>query len=237
MGDPAVVESAFKAAKSIDGIESLEITKSKAVLEVYGNGEAFTNNALILDVLNNKTIKVIEKDENGHHSIRRIIPMIAEQRCLSCHYNSAQGDVLGAMDLTISLDKIDEDIATTEMILFIALLIALLIFAALSSIFFTKEVFQPLCNLQERTSELVSGDKDLTKRLKYKKGNEFGNAAQEINNFIEMVQGTINDVKELGKQNAKIAQEVLLSSDVIVQSTKKEGELVQKTAQDRKSVV
>ena len=40
MGDPAVVESAFKAAKSIDGIESLEITKSKAVLEVYEIGRA-----------------------------------------------------------------------------------------------------------------------------------------------------------------------------------------------------
>ena len=231
LGDPAVVEEAFKVAKSIEGIESLNIIQSEAVLEVYGNGEKFTTDPLMLDVLKNKTIKIIDTNENNHHTIRRLVPMVAEKRCLSCHYNSTEGSVLGVMDLVISLDKTDAEIRTTEIILFIALIIALIIFSILSSIFFTKEIFRPLGNLKNRTSELVSGDKDLTKRLKHIAGNEFGDAANEVNNFINMVQTTVNDVKDLGKRNAKIAQEVLLSSDVIVRSTQKEGEIVQKTAQ------
>ena len=66
----------------------------------------------------------------------------------------------------------------------------------------------------------ISGDKDLTKRLKYKKGNEFGEAANEVNKFIEMIQSTINSVKLLGEQNKDIAGEIELSSRVISKGTK-----------------
>ena len=236
MGDPVVVKEAYKHARAIDGIESLHITKSKSVLEVYGNGEKFTTNPLIIDVLNNKTTKVIEKNEDSHHTIRMIKPMIAEDKCLSCHYNSKKGETLGAMDLIISLDKIDEDITSTMLILYIALFIALILFGVLASVFFMKEIFRPLTSLKDRTSELVSGDKDLTKRLKYTVGNEFGEAANEVNNFIEMVQETVNEVKSLGDQNSSIAKEIELSSHVIVKGTEQEKDIVQKTTQKSESI-
>ncbi len=236
MGDPLVVQDAYKAARSIEGIESLKITQSKAVLEVYGNGKAFTTNPLIIDVLENKTIKLIETDEDSHHTIRKIIPMIAEAKCMSCHYNAKEGDVLGAMDVVISLDQIDADILETEMILFIALAVALVAFAVLASIFFTREIFTPLGSLKDRTSELVSGDKDLTKRLNYTQGNEFGAAAKEVNNFIEMVQETINDVKDLGQQNTIISREIQESSHVIAQGTKQEKEIVDKATSRSESI-
>jgi len=229
IGDPAVVQEAFNAARSIDGIESLSITQSKAVLEVYGGGTTFTNDALIRDVLENKTTKLIEKDENNHHTIRMIKPMVAETRCLTCHYNAKEGYVLGAMDLIISLDKNDEDIASTNLTLMISLAIAGIAFAILASIFFIQEIFNPLTNLKQRISELISGDKDLTKRLAYKDGNEFGDAAQEVNKFIAMVQGTINDVKSLGKQNSEIASDIELSSHVIKESTEQEKQIVHET--------
>jgi len=226
MGDPLVVQDAFKSARGIDGIESLNIAQSKSVLEIYGTKKEFTKNPLIIEVLQNKNTKVIEKDENGHHTIRRIIPMIAEAKCLSCHYNAKEGDVLGAMDLIISLDNIDSDIAETELILFISLIIALIAFSIMASIFFMKEIFNPLSKLKDRTSELISGDKDLTKRLKYQVGNEFGETACEVNSFVSMVQDTINDVKELGKQNTSISKEVQQLSHDIAKSTEQEKIIV-----------
>ena len=231
MGDPSVVEDAFKHAKSIEGIESLRIVKSKAVLEVYGNGETFTNDPLMIDVLQNKTTKIIEKDEDNHHTITMVQPMTAEDKCLACHYNAKSGEVLGAMEVVISLDKNDADINKTQMILFVSLILFLIAFIVLSSIFFMKEIFKPLNLLKDRTSELVSGDKDLTKRLTHQEGNEFGDAANEVNNFIGMVQNTVNDVKKLGMQNCDISKELEVSSHVIVESTKKEQEIVQKTTQ------
>ena len=229
MGDPAVVQHAFKAARSIEGIEYLDITKSKAVLEVYAPEEKYTTNALLLDVLTNQTTQVMEKDKDGHHTIRMIKPMIAEERCLSCHYNAKVGYTLGAMDLVISLDANDADIAKTNLTLTISLLVIGALFALVSSIFFVKEIFTPLNNLKTRISELISGDKDLTKRLKYTKGNEFGEAANEVNKFIEMIQSTVNSVKLLGEQNRDIAGEIELSSRIISKGTKQEQDIVAQT--------
>lgn len=43
MGDPEVVETAFKHARDIDGIEHLDIAKSKAVIAVYAPEEKFSD--------------------------------------------------------------------------------------------------------------------------------------------------------------------------------------------------
>ena len=229
MGDPETVMQAFESARGIDGIESLDIAKSKAVIEVYAPNEKYANDPLIIDVLKNQSTKVIETTENGHHTIRMIKPMVAEERCLSCHYNAQVGYTLGAMDLIISLDANDENIASTNMTLIISLLIAGFFFAIVSSIFFLKEIFNPLANLKQRIASLVSGDKDLTKRLAHKEGNEFGDTANEVNKFIEMIQGTINEVKSLGEQNREIASEIELASHVISKGTMQEQEIVAKT--------
>jgi methyl-accepting chemotaxis protein len=236
MGDPAVVKHAFTAAKSIEGIEDLKITKSQAVLEVYGEGEEFTTDTLMIDVLKNKTTKLIEKDEHKHHTIRMIKPMTAEERCLSCHYNAEVGYVLGAMDLTISLDKNDADIAATNFALVASLAVAGLLFAIVATIFFIKEIFNPLCNLKTRIASLVSGDKDLTKRLAHRDGNEFGDAAKEVNNFVQMIQGTVNEIKSLGHQNSAIASEIELSSHVISKGTEQEQAIVNQTTQKSEAI-
>ncbi len=229
MGDPTVVQDAFKAAGSIQGIESLDISQSKAVMEVYAPDAKFTTDSLIIDVLTNKTTKVIENDENEHHTIRMIKPMVAEKKCLSCHYNANNGDILGALDLVISLDASDADIAETNLALTISLLVIGILFALLATIFFVKEIFTPLNKLKTRISELISGDKDLTKRLKYSEGNEFGEAANEVNKFIEMIQGTINSVKLLSEQNNGIAGEIELSSRTISKGTQQEQDIVAQT--------
>jgi methyl-accepting chemotaxis protein len=236
IGDSTIVQEAFRAARSIEGIESLNIAKSKSVLEVYPSKEPYTNDLFIQKLLQNKKEIIIEKDENSHHSIRRLQPMVAEKRCLSCHYNAQEGDVLGVLDLVISLDKNDADIASTNLTLIISLVIASAVFATLASIFFLREIFTPLSNLKIRISELVSGDKDLTKRLEYNRGNEFGETANEVNKFIAMIQTTINDVKSLGKQNSLIASEIELSSHVIRKGTDQEQDIVHETTLKSESI-
>ena len=229
LGDPAVVQDAYKAARAIDGIEALDITKSKAVQEIYAPDEKFTTDPLIVDVLTTGKQKVIEKNENGHHTFRMLKPMVAEERCLACHYNAKPGYILGAMDLVISLDASDEDIMETNLTLTISLIVIGILFAIVSTIFFVKEIFAPLTSLQTRISELVKGDKDLTKRLTYTEGNEFGEAAHEVNNFIEMIQGTVSNVKKLGEQNKDIAAEIELSSRIIAKGTQQEQDIVAQT--------
>jgi methyl-accepting chemotaxis protein len=231
MGDPEVVERAFEDARKIDGIEKLNIAKSKAVIEVYAPQEKYTQDALILNVLKNQKTKVIETTQNGHHTIRLIKPMVAQKRCLQCHYNAKVGYTLGAMDLVISLDKNDAIISDTNTTLLISLIALALIFTIMAYIFFTTEIFNPLNALKNKIADLVSGDKDLTKRLEHKNGNEFGDTAVEVNHFIEMIQETVNDVKSLGEKNKEIASEIETASHVIRKGTQQEQELVSKTSQ------
>jgi len=229
LGDPAVVESAFHNAKKIEGIESLNIVKSQAVIEVYAPQEKYTTQALILEVLKNKTPKLIEKNENSHHTIRMIKPMIAEKRCLMCHYNAEVGYTLGALDIVISLDSNDAEISQTNITLIISLILAGLLFTLIATIFFIKEIFNPLTALKEKIADLVHGDKDLTKRLEHKEGNEFGAAANEVNNFIANIQETINMVKSLGNENSEIATEIENASHVIRKTTQQEKTIVTQT--------
>jgi len=236
MGDPETVENAFEHAREIQGIKKLNITKSKAVIEVYAPDEKYTTDALIRDVLANKTTKIIEKKSASHHIIRMIKPMVAEKRCLQCHYNAQVGYVLGAMDLVVSLDKNDATINQTNKTLVIALILAGILFAILAAIFFVREIFTPLSTLKERIADLVSGDKDLTKRLAHTKGNEFGDTANEVNKFITMIQGTINEIKSLGHQNKEIASEIEIASHVIRKGTEQEQALVEQTSAKSQSI-
>ncbi len=235
-GDPAVVEEALHAASSIAGIESLKVAKSKAVIETFAPQEKFTTDLVVQKVMETKKTEIIETNENNHHTIRMVRPMVAKAKCLTCHGNAQEGYVLGTMDLTMSLDKADSSIGATEKTLAGTLLLASIIFTIMSGIFFSREIFQPLLGLKTRISELIGGDKDLTKRLDNKNENEFGDAAKEVNKFIEMVQETVNNVKALGLRNADIAQEIESSSHVISKSTEQEQKIVHATTEKSRLV-
>jgi methyl-accepting chemotaxis protein len=232
MGDPDMVRHAKKEAKDIPGIQYLEVVKSKAVLEVYPEkGETFTTDKLLINTLNNNITKVVEINDHDHHSIRMIKPMVAQKRCLSCHYNAKEGYVLGAIDLVMSLDEDDARIEKTNTLLIISLIISSIIFAVVASIFFIKEIFTPLDILKQKISNLVRGDKDLTKRLDFKEGNEFGETAKEVNNFISLIQGTITQIKSSAEENSDIAFEIKNASYVIQKSTLQEHAIVEEASE------
>jgi len=236
LGDPEVVKSAFEGAKKIDGIDDLNIAKSKAVIALYAPDEKYTTDPLLRDVLQNKATKIIETDESGHHIIRMIRPMIAEKRCLQCHSNAEVGQTLGAMDLKISLDKIDQMINTTNRNLVISIIIGIVLFSSAAFLFFSREIFTPLTSLKNKIANLVSGDKDLTKRLHNIRGTEFGEAANETNHFIEMIQDTVNEVKSLGAQNNEIASEIENASHVIRKALQQEKDIVTQTSKKSEAV-
>lgn len=236
-GDPEVVEKTLSKAKDIKGIDLLDVSKSELVLELYKReGETFTNDTLVKEVFSTKQPKTIEKTENGHHSIQLLNPMIAENQCVSCHYNAKEGDILGVMNLVISLDSNDEQISDTKMVLLITLIIVFLAFAIIISIFFGKEVIIPLDELRDRIRALVDGDKDLTKRIEVLKENEFAESAYAVNDFVTTVQDTINEVKSLGTKNASIANMITKSSYSIHQSIEDEGTIVSETTHKSKSI-
>jgi methyl-accepting chemotaxis protein len=234
-GDPAVVAETIAKAQKIEGIESLKVEKSQAVIDLLAPESKFTTEPLIKEIFKNKKPQVIE-NTNGKHTIRLLQPLVAEDRCLSCHGNVQNGDVLGVMDLVISLEKNDAEINKTETILLIALSIVVVAFVSVLNLFFGKEVLTPLEGLRTRIGALVSGDKDLTKRLDASKKDEFSAAALAVNNFVSMVQETVNEVKDLGRQNSMIATTITEATRTISNGVEQERQIVEATTQKSHSI-
>jgi methyl-accepting chemotaxis protein len=236
-GDPEVVQSTLNKSKNISGIESLNVSKSEIVLELYKrDGETFTEDAMIRQVFSEKQPQTIEKKENNHHSIRLLNPMKADASCIACHANAKEGDILGVMDLVISLDSNDEQITSTKTTLLITLIIVFLAFTIIISVFFSKEVITPLDELRSRIRALVEGDRDLTKRIEVVRENEFAESAYAVNDFVGMVQNTVNEVKSLGRQNVSIANTITEASHSIYKSIEEESIIVSDTTHKSKSI-
>lgn len=236
-GDPKIVEDTINRAKTINGIESLSIQRSQLVAEVFKkNGEPINNDVLVKEVFENKKSKTIESEKNNHHNIQLLNPMIANNSCISCHYNAKEGDILGVMNLVISLDDNDKQINSTKIILLITLIVVFVFFAIVISLFFSKEVIAPLDELKNRIRALVDGDKDLTKRIEIIRENEFAKSAYAVNDFVTTVQDTVNEVKSLGTNNVAIANTIANASNSIYKSIEAESEIVTQTTQKSKNI-
>lgn len=234
-GDPKIVEESIEQAKEIEGISDIKIVRSTAVNELFGVQGSSSDDLLIKKVFATKQSEVIENDEHGH-TIRLLQPLVAKEKCLACHTNVHSGDILGVMDLVISLEKNEEMISKTKNILLIALGTVVLSFVIILNLFFRREVLAPLNGLRTRIAELVSGDKDLTKRLDVRNKDEFSQAAGAVNNFVSMIQETVNEVKSLGKQNSLIASTITNATQNILIGVENERSIVEATTQKSHSI-
>jgi methyl-accepting chemotaxis protein len=235
MGDPEVVEATIHIAKTIDGIASLEIFRDKSVDEVFpriGNRETAMD-SITREVFNTKELKTVESQDGGSHTITMHRPMIAEQVCTACHHNVKAGDLLGVMNIVVSLDDSDKQILDIKLVLLATTIISVIGFIAIISLFFSAEVIAPLDMLATNIRSLVDGDRDLTRRIEVKSQNEFAASARAVNDLISSVQETVNEVKLLGVENSNIATTIAESSRFISDSIEAEDLIVQ--ASTRKS--
>lgn len=235
-GDPAIVDETLKQSQElIEGIDNITVAKSEKVIELFGLPNKFTTDPLVADVFTSKKTDVIEST-NGHHTIRLLKPLVAKEECLACHVNAEVNEVLGVMDMTISLEGNDAEIKHTQMTLLTSLVATSIVFVLLVLWFFSKEVITPLENLGSRAHSLVEGDKDLTKRINVSGKDEFAYAASSVNSFIEVVQDTVNEVKNLGEQNTNIAKNMSNQAQMIYKSISKERDIVNQTTQKTGSI-
>lgn len=236
-GDPAIVEATIEKAKHIDGIENLDITRHQLVEDVFPKHKPIdVKDAITKETFETKNVKTIESNTNNHHTIKIYKPMVAEEICTACHHNAKVGDTLGVMSIVMSLDGNDNQIDDIKMVLLATTIISVLGFIAIISIFFSKEVIIPINELTLKIRALVDGDRDLTKRIEVEIQNEFANSAHAVNDFVNSVQTTVNDVKVLGLDNTTIANTIAEATDNIYKSIETESNIVLETTQKGKTI-
>ena len=213
-GDPEVVKSTLDKIKEIDGIKSVDIAKSKKVIEFFGLNEKFTTDSDIRRVFETKREVIVEKNE-GEHYLRQLKPLVATNECMSCHTNANIGDVLGVMELELSLSKVDSEINTFKVVIILSMLIAAILAIIGFTIFFKKELLKPLYILSSRAKGIADEDGDLTRRLNFVKDDEITEAGSWIDRFIEKVHQTVISAKSSSRSNLEISSKLFDKSTEI----------------------
>lgn len=223
MQDGWARDDLYKIIDRLNGLKpglSIHTHRSTLVEELYGkvpSQENITDDPLIRKALRGETIFVTTEDEQ----IRYIEPLIVKKECITCHYNSKEGDVNGVIDMTFPNEdiKIPLDSIITYFIIFtiIAIILTFFIFQFLM----TKVFLSPIAKFAESISSVK-------KSKMYSKGISCAPQTYEIHLLEETFNGLlvqINDTLEELRYKNKILLEYKKAIDksTIVSKTDPKG--------------
>jgi len=203
-GNQDYVKMAKDNATKLDSVSYLDIIKSKMVIKDFGLDEKYTSNSEILGVFKSKKPRISNIHDNGH-KMRILKPFVAEQRCLNCHVSAKKGDVLGVLDLRVSLDESDKNTAYFTTMISLSNLFLALILLVTTIVLLKTFVTKPLDRMLGFIKELSNGSKDLTKRVPVNSHDELGDISKEFNNYLENIEETYNKERQfISKANQTI---------------------------------
>ena len=202
-GDPVQIAKAEEDARHIKGVKNLTVAKSKSLMELYPSNVPYTSDEKILSTFASKQPLLLQtKDDNGHN-LRMIKPMIASQECLMCHGNQNEGDVIGVMDLTFSLDESDKQISS--LVAEISIVSMILAFVTIGLIFFiVRKATNPIGKLKDGFENLLHSN-DTNISLSVESKDEIGEVAILFNAYMDKVRAGL-------KQDEKVIEE---ASDIL----------------------
>jgi methyl-accepting chemotaxis protein len=202
-GDPVQIAKAEEDARHIKGVKNLTVAKSQSLMELYPSNVPYTKDTNILNTFSSKQPLLLQTNDSNGHNIRMIKPMVATTECLMCHSNQVEGDVIGVMDLTFSLEEADKQIST--LVAEISIISMILAFITIGLIFFiVRKATNPIGKLKDGFENLLhSNDTNITLQVESK--DEIGEVANLFNAYMDKVRAGL-------KQDEKVIEE---ASDIL----------------------
>ncbi len=195
LGDPKHVIATEHEARNLKGVQHLKVYKSKQVIKDFNLNESYTSDSEILGVF--KTKKPIIKDlKKDIHQMQILKPFIAKDRCLTCHVSAKVGDVLGVMDLRVSLKESDKNIAYFITMIASTNVFMAIILSLLSLFLIKKFVSQPLKEMINIIKSLSKGQRDLSKRVPVKSQDELGEISKDFNLYLDRIEEDYNKERD-----------------------------------------
>jgi diguanylate cyclase (GGDEF)-like protein/PAS domain S-box-containing protein len=221
-GGSEYVHEALREAKSKKLVDQLELFTSQAIFDLFGRDEVYNPPSDIRVVFDTAIERYETTNSESGRALRYIKPFPAKPECVECHTNVAIGDVLGVMDLSLSLTQFDA-LAHESIQGIITLIIVLVVSSGiLLNIVSSKLIFAPLAELQTTTRKLASNAGEPNVQLGEWGKNEFGEVAHNFNNFISKVYA-INS--RLANEEQKIKELLAGREEEIVRRTKEVHDL------------
>lgn len=156
-----------------------------------------------LEVLNGKTVELIERNADGHRSAMYEMPFVAREECGGCH-RERPGEVNGALSVKISLNRYEKFINEHNRN-FLFWGGGILLLTSISIIFtVNKRLLVPLEELKKGADELAGGD--LSHRVEIATGDEIEDLGAAFNNMADSLLAVTANLKNLGERHAKVVQ-------------------------------
>jgi two-component system NtrC family sensor kinase len=133
---------------------------------------------------------------DGRRILGLINPIRNEEQCSTadCHSHPSEKTVLGVLDVRMSLEKVDEVIAGSQL-RFIVVAAVLLILTAVASVsFLSSTILRPVRNLMEATSAVSSGN--LEHEIPIRRNDEIGELARSFNSMTQSLQRAQKENRE-----------------------------------------
>jgi len=143
--------------------------------------------------------------ENGDRVLGIINPIYNEPQCSNsaCHFHPEGQNVLGVMDILISLDRFDAQIGTSRKQILIYFFFTFLLISASISLFIVLFVNTPIHKLIEGTRRIARGD------LNYRIGSYHSDEIGELGKSFDFMTAELKKSREeIEKWNVKLKNEV-----------------------------
>lgn len=222
MQEPAERKGAL-ARETIDGLKRIQGIEDIRIINMLGK-ESFNKDSEAADAAAMQKISArpgplsIKTDK----SLTFYRPLENTVACRGCH--SREGPLLGAMKLTVPLDRIygksQHFILWTIIITIAGIAVLTLLFWAILK----KLVFIPIKSVEKAAKSMANGD--LTLRLDLRENDEIGRLGSAINESVYSLGNILQKVKNGSKRVSDITQKVDGEFKTISGSTKLESEAI-----------
>ena len=110
-------------------------------------------------------------------------------------------------------------------------IVALLLINIILGYIIAKNIIHSLNKMLEVTHNLTQGEGDLTKRIAIDSKDEIKDVADNVNSFIQKVQESISETKELSIQNAQISQDLNNNVHTMQERSHQQEEILDSTVE------
>ncbi|MCX7166871.1 MAG: methyl-accepting chemotaxis protein [Rhodocyclales bacterium] len=213
-------------------IRDLKVIRGDSVSKLFGPGNAQDTT---IDAIEQQTLasgrefSEVQSDEKGEY-LRVVRPALALKSylgkdCVACH-QVPERTVLGVVSMKISLDQVNEALATQRINSLLAALVVSLLMLAFIYPFIRNFVTAPLDKMVSGLREISSGEGDLSHRLDIRSQDEIGDAARAFNDMMGKFGALVHHVSNSASQVLSAAQTLAASARQVAASS---------TQQDAKS--
>ncbi|HRP97208.1 MAG TPA: methyl-accepting chemotaxis protein [Rhodocyclaceae bacterium] len=217
--------------KELSSVRDLKVLRGEAVSRLYGPGTAAEAavDAVERGVLRSGEahISVTHDAEHGEH-LRVVFPSLASPNylgkdCIVCH-QAAPGEVLGAVSMRISLDRVNAAVASfrNQSILF-AVIVSLPLIGFVF-LFIRRFVTRPLSHLGESLADIARGEGDLTRRLDVAGDDEIGRTARTFNQMLGAIGELVRQVGTSAREVTGSARTLAESAASVAQSSHRQND-------------